>query len=139
MSSYKERIHPLICAPVMVLFCYKFQILFFLSNPPLWSPTLAGMMTSKLSSQACSFGPSTKAGGLASLGQDLKNGYLSPGGGPELCSRLAWFHTLSLHAPPLYDQYLSIWNYSPVSPRTWGPVLENGRMSPGVVRSRVAA
>jgi hypothetical protein len=28
---------------------------------------------------------------------------------------------------------------SPVGPTTWGPELENGHLSPGVVRSRVAA
>jgi hypothetical protein len=28
---------------------------------------------------------------------------------------------------------------SPVGPATWGPELENGHLSPGVVRSRVAA
>jgi hypothetical protein len=56
-----------------------------------------------------------------------------------LCSRLAWFRTLSLHAPLLCDGYPSIWNYSHVGPGTWGPVLENGRTSPGVVLSRVAA
>jgi hypothetical protein len=60
-------------------------------------------------------------------------------GGPELCSRLAWFRTLSLHAPPLCDEYPSIWNYSPVGPVSWVPVLENGLMSPRVVRSYVAA
>jgi hypothetical protein len=71
-------------------------------------------------------------------GPVLENGYLSPGV-VQSCSRLAWFHTVSLHAPPPYDGYPSIWNYSPVGPGTRGLVLENGRTSPGVVRSRVAA
>jgi hypothetical protein len=45
----------------------------------------------------------------------------------------------SLHTPPLCDGHPSIWSYSPVGPTTWGPALENGHLSPGVVRSRVAA
>ena len=139
MSSYKERIYPLRYAPVMVLFCYRLQILLFLSNPPIRSPTLAGMMTSELSSQACSLGPLYESRGSGSLGASSREWVLVSWGGPELCSRLAWFRTLSLHAPPLCDGYPSIWNYSPVGPGTWGPVLENGRTSPGVVRSRVAA
>jgi hypothetical protein len=79
-----------------------------------------------------------KAGGSSSLRASSREWVLVSWGGPELCSRLAWFRTLSLHAPPLCDGYPSIWNYSPVGPGTWGPVLENGRTSPGVVRSRVA-
>ena len=96
-------------------------------------------MTSELSSQACSLGPLYESRGSGSLGASSREWVLVPWGGPELCSRLAWFRTLSLHAPPLCDGYPSIWNYSPVGPGTWGPVLENGRTSPGVVRSRVAA
>jgi hypothetical protein len=42
-------------------------------------------------------------------------------------------------APPFCDECLSIWNYSPAGPKTWGPAPENGHLSPGVVRSRVAA
>jgi hypothetical protein len=96
-------------------------------------------MTSELSSQTCSLGPLSKAGGSGSLGAGSRERVLIPWGGPELCSRLAWFRTLSLHAPPLCDRYPSIWSYNPVGPGTWGPVLENGHTSPGVVRSRVAA
>jgi hypothetical protein len=96
-------------------------------------------MTSELSSQACSLGPSTKAGGFGSLGAGSKERELVPWGGPGLCSRLAWFRTLSLHTPPLCDGYPSIWSYGSVGPTIWGPVLENGHLSPGVVRSRVVA
>jgi hypothetical protein len=92
------------------------------------------MMTSELSSQVCSLGPPYESRGSGSLGASSREWVLVSWGGPELCSHLAWFRTLSLHAPPLCDGYPSIWNYSPV-----GPVLENGRTSPGVVRSRVAA
>ena len=97
-------------------------------------------MTSELSSQACSLGPLLrKRGGSDSLGASSREWVLVLWGGPKLCNRLAWFRTLSLHAPPLYNRYPSICNYSPVGPGTWGPVLENGRTSPGVVRSCVAA
>jgi hypothetical protein len=96
-------------------------------------------MTSELSSQACGLGPLYESRGSSSLGVSSKEWVLVSWGGPELCSRLAWFRTLSLHAPPLRDGYPSIWNYSPVGPGTWCPVLENGRTSPGLVQSRVAA
>jgi hypothetical protein len=59
-----------------------------------------------------------KAGGSGSLGVGSREWVPIPWGGPELCSHLAWFCTLSLHAPPLCDRYLSIWNYSPVGPGT---------------------
>jgi hypothetical protein len=90
-------------------------------------------MTSELSSQVCSLGRLYESRGGS------REQVLVPWGGPELCSRLAWFRTLSLHALPLCNRYPSIWNYSPVGPGTWGPVLENGHTSLGVVRSRVAA
>jgi hypothetical protein len=96
-------------------------------------------MTSALSSQACSLGPLYKSRGSGGLGASSRELVLVSWGGPELCSRLAWFRTLSLHAPPLCDGYPSIWNHSPVGPGTWGPVLENGCTSPRVVRSHVAA
>jgi hypothetical protein len=95
----------------MILFCYSFQLL-FLCNPPIQFPTLAGMMTSELSSQACSLGPLYEGRGSGSLGASYREWVPVPWGGPELRSRLAWFHTLSLHAPPLCDRYPSIWNYS---------------------------
>jgi hypothetical protein len=97
------------------------------------------MLTSELSSQACSLGPLYEGRGSDSLGASSREWVLVPWGGPELCSRLAWFRTLSLHDPPLCDRYPSIWNYSPVGLATWGPVLENGHTSPGVVRNCVAA
>jgi hypothetical protein len=96
-------------------------------------------MTSELSSQVCSLGALYESRGSGSLGASSREWVRVPLGGPELCSRLVWFRTLSLHAPPLCDGYPSIWNYSPMGPGTWGPVLENGRTSLGVVRSRVAA
>jgi hypothetical protein len=73
------------------------------------------------------------------MGASSREWALVPWGGPEPCSRLAWSRTLSLHAPPLWDGHPSIWNYSPVGPAAWGPVLENGHTSPGVVWSCVAA
>jgi hypothetical protein len=76
------------------------------------------MMTSELSSQTCSLGPLYKGRGSSSLGASSREWALVPWGGPELCIRLAWFRTLSLHAPPLCDGYPSIWNYSPVGPAT---------------------
>jgi hypothetical protein len=56
------------------------------------------MMTSELSSQVCSLGPLYKGRGSSSLGASSREWVLAPWGGPELCSRLAWFRTLSLHA-----------------------------------------
>jgi hypothetical protein len=76
------------------------------------------MMTSELSSQACSLGPLYESRGSGSLGASSKEWVLVLWGGPELCSLLAWFRTLSLHAPPLRDRYPSIWNYSPMGPGT---------------------
>jgi hypothetical protein len=96
-------------------------------------------MTSELSSQVCSLGPPYESRGSGSLGASSREWVLVSWGGPELCSHLAWFRTLSLHDPPLYDGYPSIWNYSSMGLGTWGPVLENGRTSPRVVRSREAA
>jgi hypothetical protein len=97
------------------------------------------MTTSELSSQACSLGPLYEGRGSGNLGADSKERELVPWGGPGLCSRLARFRTLSLHTPPPCDGYSSIWSYGPVGPTIWGPVLENGHLSPGVVRSHVAA
>jgi hypothetical protein len=76
------------------------------------------MMTSELSSQACSLGPLYESRGSGSLGASSREWVLVPWGGLKLCSRLAWFRTLSLHAPPLCDRYPSIWNYSPMGPGT---------------------
>jgi hypothetical protein len=96
-------------------------------------------MTSELSSQVWSLGPLYESRGVRQPGGSSGEWVLISWGGPELCSRLAWSCTLSLHIPPLCDQYPSIWNYSPVGLGTWGPVLENGRTSPRVVQSHVAA
>jgi hypothetical protein len=41
----------------------QFLDMIFLSNPPIQFPTLAGMMTSELSSQVCSLGPLYESGG----------------------------------------------------------------------------
>jgi hypothetical protein len=97
------------------------------------------MMTSELSSQTYSLGPLYKSRGSGSLGAGSKEQELIPWGGPEQCSRLAWFRTQSLHTPSLCDEHPSTWSYSLVGPTTWGLALENGYLSPGVVRSRVAA
>jgi hypothetical protein len=78
-------------------------------------------MISELSSQACSLGPLGR--GVRQPGASSREWVLASWGGPELCCCLAWFHTLSLHAPPLCDGYPSIWNYSRVGPATWGQVL----------------
>jgi hypothetical protein len=80
-----------------------------------------------------------KAEGSDGLEAGSKERELVPWGGPEQCGCLAWSRTVSLHSPPLYDEYPSIWSYSPVGPTTWGLALENGHLSPRVVRSRVAA
>jgi hypothetical protein len=40
----------------------------FLSNPPIQFPTLAGIMTSELSSQVCSLGPLYKERGVRQPG-----------------------------------------------------------------------
>jgi hypothetical protein len=99
----------------MVLFYFSLQAL-FLSNPPIQFPTLAGMMTSELSSQACSLGPLYYYRGPDNLRTSSREWALISWSGPELCSRLAWFRTLSLHDPPLYNGYPSIWNYDPMGP-----------------------
>jgi hypothetical protein len=70
------------------------------------------MMTSELSSQACSLGPLYESRGSGSLRAGSKEHELVPWGGPEQCSRLAWFCTQSLHTPPLCDGHPSIWSYS---------------------------
>jgi hypothetical protein len=51
------------------------------------------MMTSELSSQACSLGPLYESRGSGSLGTDSKEQEPVPWGGPEQCGRLAWFGT----------------------------------------------
>jgi hypothetical protein len=68
-------------------------------------------MTSELSGQAYSLGPLYESRGSGSLGAGSKEQELVPWGGPELCSRLAWFRTQSLHTPPLCDGHPSIWSY----------------------------
>jgi hypothetical protein len=73
-------------------------------------------MTSELSSQACSSRPLYCYGGSGNLQASSREWALASWRGPELCSRLAWFRTLSLHAPPLCNGHPSIWNYDPVGP-----------------------
>jgi hypothetical protein len=96
-------------------------------------------MTSELSCHACSLGPLYESRGSGSLGPGSGERELVPWSGSELRSHLARFCTLGLHTPPLCGGYPSIWSYSPVGPVTEGPILENGRLSLGVVWSRVAA
>jgi hypothetical protein len=55
-------------AHVIVLFSYRFIYYYLLSNPPIRSPTLAGMMTSELSSQVCSLGPLYESRGVRQPG-----------------------------------------------------------------------
>jgi hypothetical protein len=81
------------------------------------------MMIYELSSQACSLGPLYENRGSGSMGVGSKERELVPWGGPEQCSRLAWFRTQSLDTPPLYDGHPSIWSYSHVGPTTWGLAL----------------
>jgi hypothetical protein len=97
----------------MVLFYFGLHAL-FLSNPPIQSPTLAGMMTSELSSQACSLGPRYCCRWSGNLRTSSREWALVSWRGLELCSRLAWFCTLSLHTPPLCNGHPSIWNCDPV-------------------------
>jgi hypothetical protein len=113
--SYKERIYPWMC------FCDGFYstsvyMHYFLSNPPIQFTTLASMMTSKLSSQACSSRPLYCYRGSGNLRTSSREWALVSWRGSGLCSRLAWFRTLSLHAPPLYNGHPSIWNCDPVGP-----------------------
>jgi hypothetical protein len=57
----------------------QFLDMIFLSNPPIQFPTLAGMMTSELSSQVCSLGPLYESGGGgAAWGPVLENEYSFP-------------------------------------------------------------
>jgi hypothetical protein len=99
----------------MVSFYFNLQAL-FLSNPPIQFPTLAGMMTSELSSQACSSGPLYCYRGSGNLGSSSREWMLISWSGLEPCSCLAWSRTLSLHAPPLCNGCPSIWNYDPKGP-----------------------
>jgi hypothetical protein len=48
------------------------SIYYFLSNLPIRFPTNAGMMTSELSSQACSLGPLYESRGSGSLGANAR-------------------------------------------------------------------
>jgi hypothetical protein len=76
------------------------------------------MMTSELSSQVCSLGPLYENRGSGSLGASSREWVLISWGGPELCSRLVWSRTVSLHAPPLCDECPSIWNCDSGGPGT---------------------
>jgi hypothetical protein len=59
-------------------------------------PTLTGMMTSELSSQACSSGPLYCYRGSGNLGSSSREWALVSWSGLELCSYLAWLRTLSI-------------------------------------------
>jgi hypothetical protein len=62
----------------------QFPDIIFLSNPPIQFPTLVGIMTSELSSQAYSLGPLYKGRGSGSLGASSREQVLVSWGGPEL-------------------------------------------------------
>jgi hypothetical protein len=81
-------------------------------------PIPADMMTSELSSQACSLGPLCESRSVRQPGVGSRERELVPSSGLELRSHLARFRTLGLHTPPLCDGYPSIWSYSPVGPVT---------------------
>jgi hypothetical protein len=94
---------------------------YFLSNPPIRFPTLAGMMTSELGSQACSLGPLYKGRGVRQPGASSREWTLVPWGGPALCSRLAWFRTLSLHA---HHSVTGILVYGTIVLWVWQPEVQ---------------
>jgi hypothetical protein len=108
----------------MVLPCSLLDSTFYLTHP--YSFHLSDMTTSELSSQACSLGPLIqKLGGPTAWGPALKNGTPFHGMVRSMCSRSAWFRTVGLHAPPLYDGYLVFDAISHVGPTTSGQELEN--------------
>jgi hypothetical protein len=77
-----------------------------------------------------------KAGGPDSLGAGSKEREPVPWGGPEP----VWPLSLVLY-PKAYTLHHSVTGtlvfgaISPMGPATWGPKLENGHLSSGVVRS----
>jgi hypothetical protein len=90
-------------------------------------PICPNIMTSELSSQACSLGPPIrKLEGPTAWEPTLKNGTSFHGVVRSPCSRSAWSRTVGLHAPPLRDEYLVFGAISPAGPTTSGPELENG-------------
>jgi hypothetical protein len=81
-----------------------------------------------------------KAGGSDSLGAGSKEREPVPWGGPEPVwplSLVPYPKACTLHHPVTGTQVFGA--ISHVGPATWGLELENGHLSPGVVRSRVAA
>jgi hypothetical protein len=74
------------------------------------------MMTPKLSSQTCSSGPLYCCRWYSNLGSSSREWTLVSWSGPEPCSYLAWFCTLSLHTPPLCNGCPSIWKCDPEGP-----------------------
>ena len=70
------------------------------------------------------------------MGTDSKKREPVPWGGPEpvwLLSLVLYPKACTLHHSVMGTLVLGA--ISPVGPTTWGPELENGHLSPGVVRS----
>jgi hypothetical protein len=97
-------------------------------------------MTSELNNHACSLGPLCESRRARQPGGGSKEREHVPWGGPEpvwLLSLVPYPKACTLHH--FVTGTLVLGAISPVGPATWGPKLENGHLSPGVVRSRVAA
>jgi hypothetical protein len=97
-------------------------------------------MTSELNSQTCSLGPLCESRRARQPGAGSKERDPILWGGPEP----VWPLSLVLYpkACTLHHSVtgtLVFGGISLVGPTTWGPELENGHLSPGVVRSHVAA
>jgi hypothetical protein len=81
-----------------------------------------------------------KQEGPTTWGPVLKNGSPFHGVVRSLCGRLAWFRTRKpAHSTAPVTGTLVFGAISPVGLTTWGLELEKRHLSPGVVRSRVAA
>ena len=97
-------------------------------------------MTSELNIQDCSLGPLCESRRARQSGDRTKEREPVPWGGPEPVwplSLVPYPKACTLHHS--MTGTLVFGAISPVGPATWGPELENGHLSPGVVRSRVAA
>jgi hypothetical protein len=98
------------------------------------------MMTSELNSQACSLGPLCESRRARQSGDRTKEREPVPWGGLELVWPLSLVPYPKDCTPPhSVTGTLVFGAISPMGPATWGPELENGHLSLGVVRSRVAA
>jgi hypothetical protein len=97
-------------------------------------------MTSELDSQACRLGPPRESRRARQPGGGSKEWEPVPWGSPEPVwplSLVPYPKACTLHRS--VTGTLVLGTISPVGPTTWGPELEKRHLSPGVVRSRVAA